>query len=283
MLDTLSIRARTLFAHRDLADLWAVIPEADRRNPLRIASWLSSAASAEPRLADFAPFREAVRAVDAWRSGADLADQASRLYHDPKIRAEFSESELEWAWRNPSAAYQRLISEGAKGGIEDGARVHQILTVIAGARALAEENGIAFGGGAAPAATSIPNDPAQADREYKALVSRPVNELSPTEYQRMAALAEQRADREAAASEREFSASQRPVQPGEYQRLIAASLAGKLTAAETARMSQLAEARAIGDGLIEPADAQYQRTAPQPDTAPAPSTEGSQNDTTSQP
>lgn len=281
MIDQLASRAKAALSHRHMSIILGFIPQAERSNPRLVASWLKAAALTDPGLADVPAFRDAVGAVEAWRQGADLANQAGALWHDDRIRSNFTESELQWVLANPRAAYKALISDPHR--ISDGDLRHEVLLVLAGAEALATEHGLPFGDRAA--APAIPQDAAGQNEEYATLIAIPPGKLTQAQHNRLLQLADGRVQREEADLQRavERQHQPHPDRPDEYRSLIAKSLRGPLSAADQARLGALATRRAYDEGLTDsphaPPDPDAGREAPppaaQPDTST--STEGAEN------
>jgi len=238
--------------HRQFNKLRALIPPEDHDDARKLLSWFITAASFDPKGADTPAYREAHAALHGLVAAQDLGNRAARLYHDPKIRAEFGDAAVEAFWRNPDTAYEMLIERGSTGKLPP--HLSEALSVIGEVRSFSAEQGIAE-----PAASSqqerLPVG-AAAESEWKSLIAKSaVGRISQAEETRLTRLAEARVAAGDRATAAELAAHAKalgmPARPaGEFQSLIDKSIDDQLSESETARMTQLAGQRAVEQGQI---------------------------------
>jgi hypothetical protein len=184
-VDRLRARAMAALGHRDIAWIKEFVPAKYQDEPAVILKLLISAAEGDPSLADAASFCEAHGALTALQGARDLGNRASAMFHHPKIRAEFSEAELAEAWRNPGAAYAKLVGRSAAGRMP--AHLQDALGIIGEVRQYADEQGVSE-----PAASPerVPSG-AAGDSRYAGLIKASAERrLSSAEQQVLTRLAE---------------------------------------------------------------------------------------------
>src|SRR6202043_378965 len=146
--------------HKSLQWVMAHVPREYRDNPAVIRSFLTTAANGDPSFADDPAYHAAHASLAELQGARDLRDEVARLYHDPKIRAEFGEARVEAALRDPATAYRDLIQRSATGGLS--ASLDRALDVLGEVRQFASEHGIAE---PAPAEVPIPAAPGKAESD----------------------------------------------------------------------------------------------------------------------
>lgn len=177
-----------------------MIPAAARGNPQELRAWFATAASIDPSGAQSnGVFKAGYAAVTQWAASEALSDRVSRAFHDPKLRSEFGEEQIEAAWRNPAVAYQTLIEKSASGRLSPAAA--EALAVLAEVRQVAADDGNAWETAGAP---PVPDNAAAVKREAAQLVAAGTERrLTPSEHARLLQLYEARqADDEAAEARR---------------------------------------------------------------------------------
>ena len=250
-LDKIEANARRALGHKDLAWIMANIPREYRDDAKVVRSFLTGVAEVWPEFADSAPYASAHSALHELEQARGLRDEVARLYHDPKIRAEFGEARVEAAFRDPATAYRELIQRSATGGLSPS--LDRALDVIGEVRQFQSEHGIAE---APRTEAPIPGDVGKAEAEIKALRGKSIDgTLTKAEDARLTQLYEARVAREDSGAAAEIAAHAKALglrdrPAGEYHSLIDKSLAGKLSPAENDRLNQLSGERAIEQGLV---------------------------------
>src|SRR6202043_319552 len=153
--------------HKSLQWVMAHVPREYRDNPAVIRSFLTTAANGDPSFADDPAYHAAHASLAELQGARDLRDEVARLYHDPKIRAEFGEARVEAAFRDPATAYRELIQRSATGGLSPS--LDRALDVIGEVRQFQSEHGIAE---APRTEAPIPGDVGKAEAEIKSLVGK---------------------------------------------------------------------------------------------------------------
>jgi hypothetical protein len=243
--------ARRALDNPALRWLLSDLPPAYADNPAALRALLTAAAEQDPKFSDSAAYHAAHSALAELQQTRDLRDEVARLYHDPKIRAEFGDARVEAAWRDPAAAYHELIQQSAAGGLSP--ELDRALDVIGEVRQFASEHGIAE---PVPAEVPLPTNAGKAEGELAALRTKSVSgTLTKAEDARLTKLYEARIAREDTGAVEELAAHRKalgiPAKPaGEFERLIGKSVGGALTPAEDSRLNQLSGERAIEQGLV---------------------------------
>src|SRR3954447_14369563 len=146
-------------------ELVKLIPREDRADPSALRQWLILASEFDPKGAQRPAYAEAHAALTAASAERDLSDQIARLYHDPKIRAEFGAERVEAAWRDPETAREELLALSAAGKLSKAGSA--ALDGLYAVRQYAIEQGTPL---PEPAAAPLPSNP---DDEIKALLAKP--------------------------------------------------------------------------------------------------------------
>ena len=239
------------------------LPSRYKDEPSVLLSIMSAVSGSDPALIDRPAWREAHSAVLAWNEAHGLAQKVSRLYHDPRLRAEFGADRIEYFYKHPDEAYAALITAGAEGGIKDRDAAHEALEAIGHVRAFSETHGLAYDGGTPTALPSLPPTAAGQDAAYRELIQKSLRgRLTADETERLDRLAGARAAAEERGENAAVVARQAPAPaPGEYERLIKTSVTGPLSAGQQARLEQLAGQREVGAGRASAEDLVDSRVA----------------------
>jgi hypothetical protein len=245
-IDKIEANARRALGHKDLQWVVAHVPKPYQDNPAVIRSFLVTAAEGWPEFADSAAYHSAHSALAELQQTRDLRDEVARLYHDPKIRAEFGDARVEAAFKNPAVAREELRALSVSGKLSKEA--DQALNLIYETQEYSRQYGIPE---AAPAVVPIPSDSTKRETEIAELRSKSVaGTLTKAEDARLNQLYEARIGRETGA---EAAAPRQDGKkpPGEFERLIGKSVGGKLSPSEDSRLNELAQARAVEQGLVD--------------------------------
>src|SRR5437773_4465629 len=245
-IDKLEARAKQALGNRMFTELRKLIPHEDYNSPRALLGWLQMAASVDPRGAIRPGYLEAHSAVSELVAANDLRDKISRLYHDPKIVAEFGDKRDFWL-RHPEALYEALIDSDGPGKALDTKLAYELTLVAREAADFSAEHGVAE-----PAIAQKPLPTSESGRaaEWKRLIAKSVTDEKLTEEE--SAHLKALGGHEAALEEvRRQSAMRTPPASGEFDKLISKSVSSKLTPAEEQRLQVLATDRATANGSIE--------------------------------
>jgi hypothetical protein len=210
MLDRLEARAQAALRHADLRLVIAAMPANLRNDAAALRVWLSDAAQVAGELghplARSGAVDDALEALAPVERARGLRDEVSRLYHDPRLRAEAAAAGLDFEHLadHPDEAYQVLVARGRLSAEAD-----QALSVIAEVRQFAVGTGATLPAAAEPA---LPSSADGVDAEYRSLIEKSATgRLSPSEDQRLNRLAELRTgDQERAQAAAEAASSTKP-------------------------------------------------------------------------
>jgi hypothetical protein len=252
-LAKIEARAAAACRHPDLAWVMKYIPKQYRDNPAVIASFLTTAANADPSFADDPAYHAAHASLVELRETRDLRDQVAALYWDPKIRAEYGDEAVERAWKNPSVAYEMLLKRSASSAEGLPRHLDEALNILSEVREFGRANGIAE---PAVAEAPIPSDGTKREAEIAELRTKSVTVgLTKAEEARQLKLYEARLGSEIGAEAAAAPRQDGKKPAGEFERLISRSVAaGKLTPDENSRLNELAGERAVETGQISRED-----------------------------
>jgi len=249
-----------------------LVPRQFRDQPLAVREILLAAAQGDPGLTDNPAWRAAYEAQTKAQAGRDLQSRVAALCADPAVRAAAGDRFDEFV-QHPERAYAALIELSTTNPRAfRSPAMQEALQVVAEVREFQAAHGIAEPAAPAP---PLPSDTRQLDAEYQALIGKlaAAGELSEGEQGRLQALAAIRVEREAVA---ETAALHQPAGPrdgngrflgagDEYSRLIGKNLHGGLNLGERARLEELATARLIESGELDPVDAEIEQSDNQED------------------
>src|ERR1051326_5003695 len=140
MISDIKARAAAALQHKDLSWIMREVPARYRDNPAVIGKLMAAAAAGNPRLADTEAFQQAHAAVGEFGRVSDLADRVARLYHDPRIAAEFGDQRA-YFLGHPEEAYRLLIESTGSGSSIDKELRHELTLVTREAADFNAEHG----------------------------------------------------------------------------------------------------------------------------------------------